>query len=105
MGTRTRRRGLTAVGFATLVCAFLAAHATAFAEPVVSSIRVSEINCRAISGTDAGRYHLTADEREEIAIGTWGRSVHPLGPDYFRVNRDQRSRGKSGAACKPEDVK
>jgi hypothetical protein len=93
------------VGFATLVCAFLAAHAAAFAEPRASSIRVSEIKCRAISGTEAGRYHLSADDREEIAMGTWGRSVHPLGPDYFRVNRDQRSRGKSDAACKPEGVK
>jgi hypothetical protein len=105
MGTRTRRRGLTAVGFATLVCGFLAAHATAFAEPLAGSIRVSGINCHPISGTEAGRYYLSPDEREEIAMGTWGRSVHPLGPDYFRVNRDQRSRGKSGTACKPEDVK
>jgi hypothetical protein len=98
---RTQSRKLTAVGFSTLVCAFLAAHVCAFAEPVASSIRVSEIKCRAISGIDVRGYHLTPDEREEIAMGTWGRSVHPLGPDYFRVNRYQRSQGKSGAACKP----
>jgi hypothetical protein len=104
MGMRTRRRGLTAVGFATLVCAFLAVPATLLADPITSSI--AEIKCRAISTTDVGRYHLTGDEREEIAMGTWGRSVHPLGPDYFRVNRDQRSRDKSGAACKSdEDLK
>jgi hypothetical protein len=104
MGMRTRRRGLTTVGFATLVCAFLAARAPAFAEPVASSIRVLDISCRATSGTDVRRYHLTMDEQEEIAMGTWGRSVHPLGPDYFRVNRDQRSQVKSGAACKPYGV-
>jgi hypothetical protein len=51
--------------------------------------------------SEADVRHLTLDEREEIAMGTWGRSVHPLGPDYFRFNRDQRSQGKSGAPCKP----
>jgi hypothetical protein len=96
---RTQSRTLTAVGFSTLVGAFLAAHASAFAEPVASSIRVSESKCRVMSEADVR--HLTLDEREEIAMGTWGRSVHPLGPDYFRFNRDQRSQGKSGAPCKP----
>jgi hypothetical protein len=88
------------VGFSAFVCALLAAHASAFAEPVTSSIRVFEIKCRAMSETDE-RHRLTLDEQEEIAMGTWGRSAHPLGPDYFRLNRDQRSQGKSGAACKP----
>jgi hypothetical protein len=100
MGTRARRRGMIAVGFAAPVCALLAAYATAIAEPIASSIRVSEIKCHVISENDV-RHHLTLDEQEEIAMGTWGRSVHPLGPDYFRLNRDQRSQGKSDAACKP----
>jgi hypothetical protein len=83
-------------------CIAAVAVSIAATDPLSSATRVSELKCRSISGADADRYHLNADEREQIAIGTWGRSIaHPLDPNYYRVNRDRREE-KRDLPCRPK---
>jgi hypothetical protein len=34
----------------------------------------------------------------ELAMGIWGRSAHPLGPNFYRYRRDKRE--QEASACR-----
>lgn len=34
--------------------------------------------------------YLSADQKMMIATGTWGRSIHPRSPNFFRFQREMR---------------
>jgi hypothetical protein len=101
MATRTAETWCRRLMAAALVCCISLTAGThaARAEEAGSRAYFAGPRCQPISVADLGGYHLSADALMEIAMGTWGRSVHPLGPEYFRVNRHLRQQGKSITGC------
>jgi hypothetical protein len=41
--------------------------------------------------------YLSADQKMMVATGTWGRSVHLRGPNFFRYARDKRLEEERGS--------
>jgi hypothetical protein len=63
--------------------------------------RTSSINCSELFGSTPRHNYLNLDERMELAMGEWGRNVvHPLGPNYFRFQRDKRDKEALKSACR-----
>jgi hypothetical protein len=63
-------------------------------------IRHPTLKCRTIPSTDPNLNYLSLDERMELAMGVWGKSiVHPLGPDYFRFERDMHRQEEQSSIC------
>jgi hypothetical protein len=46
--------------------------------------------CGESAGSKSGPSYLSSEESMELRTGTWGRSVHPLSPNFYRYQRDKR---------------
>ena len=64
-----------------------------------NTFRRPQPNCGEPSGSKSGPNYLSFDESMELAMGTWGRSVHPLGPDFYRYQRVKHEHQALASAC------
>ena len=57
-------------------------------------------SCGESAGSKSGLGYLSADERMELTTGLWGRAVHPLGPSFYRYQREKREQGSLTSGCR-----
>jgi hypothetical protein len=56
--------------------------------------------CANLSNSHAENAYLTVEEKMELEMGRWGQSgVHPLGPDFYRYQRQKNHADSRPSSC------
>jgi hypothetical protein len=57
-------------------------------------------NCGKSFASSSVPGYLSLDERMKLAMGIWGHSVHPLGPNFYRYQGEKREQEELTLDCR-----
>jgi len=97
-----RKRFRLSESFAVLAIAYVLAPHPSFAS--VNHLAISPsalaVKCSSAPVTSTEQCHLDLNDRMKMLLGTWGKGVHPAGPNYFCFERQKQLEQARRPGCR-----